>query len=172
MTPVSEALAHNALSIGLEALPKLMANLEDTSARDEMAKTSLLAGLAISQTRTALCHSISYPLTAHFGVPHGLACAFTMPAVLKYNLSVDDGRFKRLARILVDDNDEIKLVKVFDGLNESLNVRLKVKEFIGDKAEVIKVIGEMYTPDRANNSLAKVDINSIRSIINNSWGSL
>ena len=45
-----------------------------------------------AHTRTALAHSMSYPITAHFGVPHGLACALVLPAVLEFNLEADDGR--------------------------------------------------------------------------------
>ena len=57
-----------------------------------MMEASLLSGLAISQTRTALAHSISYPLTTHFGLPHGFACSFTLPEILKFNAEEDDGR--------------------------------------------------------------------------------
>jgi len=54
---------------------------------------SVLAGLAISQTRTALAHGISYPVTSHLGVPHGLACSFTLPQLLSWCLPamVNDG---------------------------------------------------------------------------------
>lgn len=43
---------------------------------------SNLAGSAIEITRTAIAHSISYPLTAHYGVPHGLAASFTIPKIV------------------------------------------------------------------------------------------
>ena len=100
MTPMSEMLAHKALEKGMVALQGLQNDLKNPNLRDTMAEVSLIAGLAISQTRTSLCHAISYPLTAHFGIPHGLACAFTMPAVLRHNLTADDGRFQRLAKVL------------------------------------------------------------------------
>ena len=41
-----------------------------------------MAGLAFSNTRTALAHSISYEMTLRHGLPHGLACSFTLPLVL------------------------------------------------------------------------------------------
>lgn len=72
-----------------------------------------------------MCHSISYPLTAHFGVPHGLACAFTMPAVLKHNLVADDGRFEQLALQLLGSTDVEKLIALFVQLNTDLKVREK-----------------------------------------------
>ena len=65
--------------------------------RTAMAEAALCSGLAISQTRTALAHSMSYPITAHFGVPHGLACALALPAVLAFNLETDDGRLADVA---------------------------------------------------------------------------
>jgi alcohol dehydrogenase len=65
-----------------------------------MMEASLLAGLAISQTRTALAHSMSYPVTAHFDVPHGIACSFTLPSILAFNAASDDGRLQEAARAL------------------------------------------------------------------------
>ena len=54
---------------------------------------SLCAGLSIAHTKTALCHSISYPLTLRYNVPHGLACAFTMPEVFLSNISISEDFF-------------------------------------------------------------------------------
>lgn len=82
-SPMTEAFAMRALQAGLDALPKLLVDPFDTQSREKMMECSLLAGLAISNTRTSICHSISYPLTAKFNLPHGLACAFSMSSVLK-----------------------------------------------------------------------------------------
>lgn len=50
-----------------------------------MAKASLLAGLAFSQTGTTGSHACSYILTSRYHVPHGEACAFTLDAWLLVN---------------------------------------------------------------------------------------
>jgi alcohol dehydrogenase class IV len=47
-----------------------------------MAVAALKAGLAFSNTKTALAHSISYDMTLRHGLPHGIACSFTLPLVL------------------------------------------------------------------------------------------
>ena len=39
--------------------------------------------MAFSNTKTALAHSISYEMTLRFGLPHGIACSFTLPMVLE-----------------------------------------------------------------------------------------
>ena len=49
-----------------------------------MLLASNLAGKAINITRTSIAHSISYPLTAEYGIPHGLACSFTIPKILQF----------------------------------------------------------------------------------------
>jgi alcohol dehydrogenase len=172
MTPMSEILAHRALKQGMPTLPRLLNDLDNPNLRDAMAEVSLLAGLAISQTRTSLCHSISYPLTAHFGVPHGLACAFTMPAVLRQNLSVEDGRFQRLAKVLMPEiNVEITdLQDYFDEFNNKLNIAKSVREMAGSLLNLMSLKGQMNNVGRAENVLFPVDDEIIKRILTSSWG--
>lgn len=87
-TPVSLAYSVSALRLAVDALPKVLRDPADLASRTAMQQASLLSGLAISQTRTAIAHSISYPLTSRFGVPHGLACSFTLPELLNRNFDL------------------------------------------------------------------------------------
>ncbi|MEO6746222.1 MAG: iron-containing alcohol dehydrogenase PsrA [Caldimonas sp.] len=97
--PVSDNHAVNAAREVLATLPKLMKNLRDVELRRRMALAALTAGLAFSNTRTALAHSISYDMTIHHGLPHGIACSFTLPLVLKRAIGADAGRDAVLARV-------------------------------------------------------------------------
>ena len=133
--------------------------------RDNLSAASLLSGMAINLTRTALCHSISYPITAHFGVPHGLACAFTMPAVLKLNLAFDDGRFQRLSNELCIKD----LYKEFCKLHKALDVVGSVKKYISNFNDLQAHVSEMYTPERAENNLAYTNNEIITNILRESW---
>lgn len=82
--PVSTDLA-------LKAIVQIVSRLKDVSevmppeARRSLVEASMFAGLAFSNTQTAAAHAISYPLTTHFGVPHGLACALPLHPLLKIN---------------------------------------------------------------------------------------
>lgn len=165
-SPLSISYATRALHIGLDAIQELAAGNWSDKNRSNMAECSVLAGLAISQTRTALCHSISYPLTAHFNIPHGLACAFTMPAVLRLNLQVEDGRFERLRKELNVES----LEQEFDKLNSKLLVPKRVKSYIPDIERLITLVDEMHTPGRADNNLNTVDTETITEILRASWG--
>ena len=151
--PITLGYAIRALQLGFAALPQLASGEGGDAARDQMAEASVLAGLAISNTRTALCHSISYPMTSYFGVPHGLACAFTMPAVLRHNLPAEDGRFAQAALALTGRPDLHGLVDSFDDLHAALQVRERVQAYIPTLDSLLSLEKEMFTPGRADNTL-------------------
>ena len=67
----------------MDALPLLARDLGNEELRTRLSRASLFAGLAFSNTRTALAHALSYHLTLHHGVPHGIACSFSLPMVMR-----------------------------------------------------------------------------------------
>ena len=86
--------------LSLSALAKINNIIDNKRTRSELARASLYAGICISQTKTSICHSISYPLTANFGIPHGLACAFSMCAIMNYINRKNINFFDKLAHKL------------------------------------------------------------------------
>ena len=164
---ISMGYAVQSLELGLNALPKLARGDGGGIERSRMAEASLLAGLAISQTRTALCHSISYPITAHFGVPHGLACAFTMLPVLELNLRAEDGRFAWVERQLSMG----PLTKVFGKLAKDLQIGSRVRKLVPDLGSLNALVPEMYTPERADNNLLEADPEIIINLLKQAWES-
>lgn len=89
-TLISDNLAKVALTLLKKNLSTVVKQPENLEARKEVQLAATISGLAMGTTQTALCHSISYPFTSHFGVPHGIACSFTLPAVAEFN-QVDTG---------------------------------------------------------------------------------
>ena len=87
--PVSMSLAVQSARRTLATLPALMRDLHNPQLRSDMAEAALLAGLAFSNTKTALAHSLSYDITLQHGVPHGIACSFSLPLVLEMALGAD-----------------------------------------------------------------------------------
>jgi len=81
--PVSANHAVFAARNILDVLPKLVKDLGNIELRSRMAMAALFAGLAFSNTKTAIAHSLSYPITLRHGVQHGIACSFSLPMVLR-----------------------------------------------------------------------------------------
>lgn len=101
--PVTCALALQAAQIVIQTLPQLLKHPQDAAARASMARASLLAGLAMSQTQTALAHALSYELTLHEGVPHGEACALWLPMVWELALGQSELCDDSLAQVFGSD---------------------------------------------------------------------
>ena len=97
--PVSDNHAVAAARLVLATLPALMKHMGDIELRRRMALAALTAGLAFSNTRTALAHSISYDMTMHHGLPHGIACSFTLGMVLQRAIGKSAERDAVLARV-------------------------------------------------------------------------
>ena len=81
--PISTHYALMAIEIILRDLVELSQNLHSLQLRSNLMLASICAGLAFSNTQTALAHALSYPLTMRFGTPHGLACSFSLPLLLE-----------------------------------------------------------------------------------------
>ena len=101
--PISDTFAVAAAREVMATLPALIDRPNDAQLRAQMALAALKAGLAFSNTKTALAHSISYEMTLRFGLPHGIACSFTLPMVLERAIGVDPGRDAVLGSVFNDD---------------------------------------------------------------------
>ena len=65
-------------------------NAPTSEVRRAMCRASHLAGKAINITKTTAPHALSYEFTSRHGVPHGIAVAYTLAAVLKFNANLTD----------------------------------------------------------------------------------
>ncbi len=130
--PVSANHAVFAATEIMATLPKLVSDLENIELRSRVARASLFAGLAFSNTRTALAHSVSYPITLKYKVPHGLACSFSLPMVLASVIGEDENCDTSLRRIFGDDLDQA--VMDLDRFINGLDVSTKASSY-GVKSE-------------------------------------
>jgi phosphonate metabolism-associated iron-containing alcohol dehydrogenase len=81
-SPVTRGFAVAGARDIMTGLRRLHVDGEDRDARILMAQGATRAGLAFSNTQTALAHNISYPITLDHGVAHGIACSFCLPEVM------------------------------------------------------------------------------------------
>lgn len=163
-SPVTLGLAAKSLQLSLSSLPRLRTHPRDLEVRGAMMQASLLAGMAISQTRTALAHSISYPLTTKYNLPHGIACSFSLPVLMLFNAKADDGRLLHLARAagcadIREFSDHLK--KMF----HDLGVAALFRSYIKDPGSIVELTGMMYSPGRADNNIRIPSTDDIAGIV-------
>ena len=150
--PVSDVLATEGIKIILTVLPKVVSSPTDAENRALLQKGSLLAGLAFSNTQTALAHAISYPLTLHYGMPHGLACSFTLPAILRWNNNTDPERFRILAHNLGRDSSN-DLADELENLLQVKGILDAVQAYLTQGPNLDTIKSELVTPSRAGNNI-------------------
>lgn len=162
-THLTAAIAESAIRLIFQALPILKTSPTHAKARAQMLEASLLSGLCISKTRTAMAHAMSYPLTAHYGTPHGIACSFTLPDLWDYNLIADDGRMAHLCTVLGYLPKEFS--QRLANFLESLDFKTEFHKTITSTESVLKLSAEMYSPGRSDNNLRAFDNSSLHSFI-------
>jgi phosphonate metabolism-associated iron-containing alcohol dehydrogenase len=162
--PISTTLATQSLRLSLEALPKVRANGTDIDARSAMMIASLKAGMAISQTRTALAHSISYPITIELEVPHGIACSFALPEILEFNSAADDGRLETLSENLGFDNTRDLQTAISDLLG-SLSLPVNYFREPNTIDRILTMKDRMITSGRFENNLRQASSSDIERIL-------
>jgi alcohol dehydrogenase class IV len=127
---------------------------------------ALLAGLAMSTTQTALAHSISYPLTGHFGVPHGLACGFTLAAVAEFNMATDQARLAPIARAFAVSESELPRA-IRRWLND-LGAIERIQAYV-TREQALGMGDELINPARAGNNIRACAANDALEIVNAAW---
>ncbi len=137
-TPISEAYAQQAIALLARHFSTALTSPSDLAARQAMQTASLLAGLSISTTRTAIAHAISYPLTSHYAVPHGLACSFTLPALLE--MVQASAELNHLQPTLGKASDLLRQLPLYQALLAKV-----------DFTQIYSRTDEMFHPDRAAN---------------------
>ena len=166
-SPISVLTASKSIQKVFNALPYLNKDLKNIEARKLMSEASLLSGISISQTRTAICHSISYPLTAKFGIEHGIACSFTMYAVSK---KVNESKKNVFSDVLKETNlgTSDDLIKKIKEMVTMFDIKENVTRKLANKNEIYTLINEMITPGRSDNFILPVTQEFIKEILEES----
>jgi len=87
-TPESRSVAAMAIRIAVRSIHA--ATVGEASSRVAMSLCALLSGYAIDVTRTTAAHAVSYALGARLRLPHGHACAITLPGFLVFNAAANN----------------------------------------------------------------------------------
>lgn len=154
--PVSSAMAEAAAREAIEVLPLLAGDLQNVELRTRMAKASLQAGLAFSNTKTALAHSLSYPITLQHKVPHGIACSFSLPLVMRAVIGCNAACDAALGRIFGTD-----LARGADRLEaflEGLGISTKAADHGVRDVDWTALIEDALAGERGRNFIGRRDI--------------
>ena len=93
---VSMMFAQKAWQLLLSSFESVLKDASDSEARSKMLLGAHLAGAAIENAMLGAAHACANPLTAHFGITHGVAVALMLPAVVQFNGETAGTRYRGL----------------------------------------------------------------------------
>ena len=166
-----------------EALRLVLDNLEAAvhrptlDVRANMCRAAHLSGKAINISKTTAPHAISYTLTSQFGVPHGLAVALTLGAVLIYNNGVtssDCWHPKGVAQVQNDIRGINRLIGVesseearkhIDDLISTIGCPTRLRQIGVDTAADLETIVQNVNTERLKNNPRALSQFELRRIL-------
>jgi len=175
-TDESRTYAKQAAKIAFRTIKKAVNN-PDKQSRSDMAKAANLSGKAINISKTTACHSISYPITSHFGIAHGHAVALTMPQLIEFNYYVNDNdcNDKRGVDFVKKQlNEVIELIGCktasdaktkFNELMNDIGIESSLNKLDIDRTGVKLIIDNGFTPSRMNNNPRKITKKDLKNIL-------
>jgi alcohol dehydrogenase len=95
-SPLSQIFAREAWKLLEINLEKVLQQPDNLEARGAMQMGAFLAGTAIENSMLGVCHACANPLTAHYGLTHGLAIGVMLPHVVRYNAEAASGLYGEL----------------------------------------------------------------------------
>ena len=132
--------------------------------RNNLLSASTTAGLAFSNTTTAAAHSMSYPLTIHYDMPHGVASSISLIQLLELNGSLIKEPLDRIC-----SNNELTL----DQLKEDIKaipqniIPYKLNKWGIPKEELPKLAVESFTKGRMDNNIVDLSEQDVLKILKN-----
>ena len=164
-TSFSRTHALRALELTLKSLDGAVHKPQDSEARFHMSFASCEAGLAIAQTKTTAVHSVSYPITTHFRVAHGHACALTLSSFIRFNAPVLKEEGQSLLNAFQAASYEDMADQV-DHLMEGVGLERRLSSLKIQREGIDLILRDGFRPDRIKNNPREVTQEALREILN------
>jgi alcohol dehydrogenase len=84
-SPLSQIYAREAWRLLEPSFETVLRDPTNLEARSAMQLGAHFAGIAIENSMLGACHACANPLTAHYGITHGIAVGLMLPHVIRFN---------------------------------------------------------------------------------------
>lgn len=110
--PVSQLFSRQSWKLIAKSFPVVNKKPDNLDARGAMQLGAHLAGAAIENSMLGAAHACANPLSAHYGITHGVAIGLMLPHVIRYNASTVLDLYGHLAAdagLCADDDPQAAL---------------------------------------------------------------
>jgi alcohol dehydrogenase class IV len=158
----STEYAVEAITLIIKNIEKFKNTPNDLKIRKKLLIAANKAGLAFSNTKTAAAHSISYPLTIYYGIPHGVASSISLLPLLEINRKLIEEPVERICK-----NNELTYEELKQTIKE---IPQGIIPYTLDKWEIPedqlpKLAEESFTKGRMDNNIKNLSKHDVRKIL-------
>ena len=140
----------------------LKANPSNLTIRKKLLNAATTAGLAFSNTTTAVAHSMSYPLTIHYGIPHGIASSISLLPLLEINGKFIKGPIDRICNNLELTFNELK--QTIKAIPQGV-IPYTLDEWDIPENQLTRLAAESFTKGRMDNNIVDLQTDDILMIL-------
>jgi alcohol dehydrogenase len=161
--PVSDALALRAIALMDR---HFKAYLDDPAMHvhaNAMSTGAALAGKAFSNTFTAACHGLSYPIAARFNVSHGESCAVTLDLIAEVNTPAVRPKYDILCKLLSLESPE-DIPRYIAALRQDTGCIPSFRGLNATAEDVTSIVRDAFKPLMNNNPIA-LDDEAVRLLL-------
>ena len=162
-TEISNTFAIQAICQIIKDIDKFKNNPSNLEVRTNLLNASTTAGLAFSKTTTAAAHSMSYPLTIHYKIPHGIASSITLLPLLEINKKFIKKPLNIICNNLGLTFYEFK--QVVKSIPKDI-IPFTLRDWDVPKNQLNKLSKESFTKGRMDNNIVDLSENQVLAIFN------
>jgi alcohol dehydrogenase len=159
-SPMSELFSLEAIVLIAENLRTCVHDGKNLTARENMLRGSLYAGLGLANAGVTAVHSLSYPLGGKYGIGHGLANTLMLPAVMAFNLPAALDKFTDIAQAMGEITDGLPV-------REAAYLALEAVESLIEDCGIGSSLEEFGIKEKDFPALADVALTIARPLENN-----
>lgn len=154
--------------LALGSVRMIMEHMDDLMdggrhAQEYISCGSMLAGAAFSNTKTTACHSISYPLTMQYQIPHGTAVSMLLAPVLRINQERTEHMELMFRALGVEDADQLE-ERIQDILKRA-GIPCSLEQWNVEHGKLQELASLGITKGRADNNPVELTVDGIENIL-------
>jgi alcohol dehydrogenase class IV len=162
------------------AIANILSGIEETNRMKKLKAFQLgahFSGKAINISKTTISHAISYPLTSHFGIPHGIAVFLTLPKIAELNYHIGIVTKQPGLNPAQHRKNFLTLFKLFEApditgltcklssIMKKLSIKTHLKDYGLTREDLPVIAGNSFTKGRSDNNPGKIDKGTILNIL-------
>lgn len=166
--PISDAFAITAIS-------KIGANIDnaadgDTSAKYELLRAANIAGTAFANAMVGLAHAIAHSLGSHLNISHDVACALTLPKVMRFNLDKAIKEYTSAAMAYGDKYSNVSefidyLEEMIKNYSTKFNVKISLNDYGLNNKNFDRIVSSAYRDGARVTNTKNVSRDDIANIL-------